>query len=51
MGKVMFYFNNIIETIYNGAHYVIHQAEYGTKKGVILYSSIKKSNGYKTKRK
>lgn len=52
MRKVMFYFNNIVGTIYEGAHYIIHQTEYKIKRGAILDSSIENNNKvYKTKRK
>ncbi len=52
MGKVMFYFNNILGTIYEGARYIVHQAEYKIKRGAILDSSIEKNKKvYKTKRR
>lgn len=51
MGKVMFYFNNIVGTIYEGARYIIHQGDYKIKSGVILDSRIGNSKVYKTKRK
>lgn len=52
MGKIMFYFNNIIGTIYEGAHYIVHQSEYKIRRGAILDSNIGNNNKvYKTKRK
>ena len=51
MEKIMFYFNNIIGTIYEGARYVIHQAEYKIIQGAILDSSLKSNNVNKIKRK
>lgn len=52
MEKVMFYFNNITGTIYEGARYIVHQAEYKIRRGAILDSSIENNNKvYKTKRK
>lgn len=51
MEKVIFYFNNIVGTIYEGARYVIHQAEYKIRQGAILDSSLKNNNVNKIKRK
>lgn len=52
MKKIMFYFNNIIGTIYDGAYYVVHQFDYKVRNGAILDSNFgNNKNVFKTKKR
>lgn len=65
MNKLIFYFNNFIDSVFKGVHYITNPFEEKVKRGAILDSRLqtKKSNSnnnnnnknkykfYKTKRK
>ncbi len=52
MKKIMFYFDNIIGTIYDGAYYVVHHFEDKVRNAAILYSNFENNkNIVKTKKR
>lgn len=54
MNKLIFYFNDFIDSISRGVRYVTHPFEDKIKRGAILDSRLKNNNSskfYKTKRK